>query len=183
MKLKNKAQIQMTENVIILFIFFILLIFAIVFFTRIQSGKQEIKISEDIQNRGLQIAQTISTLPELRCTKKAVTVLGCYDQANALALQSLVEQNNGYYFDQFSYSTVSIVKIFPESEDEQITAYDVNGNPILVSGSSPIVIYNNPKANFTSLIPTQLPMLLCDFTESTEKGDCSFAILNINVYS
>ena len=154
----------MTENVIILFIFFILLIFAIVFFTRIQTGKQEIKISEDIQNRGLQIAQSISTLPELRCTKKAVTVLGCYDEANALALQSLVEQNNDYYFDQFSYSTISINEIFPEVRE-------------------PIVIYDNKKANFTSLIPTQLPMLLCDFTESTEKGACSFAILNINVYS
>ena len=160
----NKAQIQMTENVIILFIFFILLIFAIVFFSKIQSGKQEVKISEDIQNRGLQIAQSISSLPELRCTKKAVTVLGCYDKANALALQSLVEQNNQYYFDQFKYSTVSINEIFPVEND-------------------PIVIYNNKKENSSNVIPTQLPMLLCDFTVSTEKGACSFAILNINVYS
>ncbi len=162
----KKAQIQMGENVIILFIFFILLVFAVIFFTKIQSAKVEQKVSEDVEGRGLQIAQRVSFLPELQCTKDNAPILGCYDEYNIAALDVLARrgENRDYYFDTFGYSVVSVYRVFPQVD-------------------SPLLIYSNPKDNFTSVLTTNTPITLCNFIDDTEKGDCSFAVLKIEVYN
>ena len=52
----KKAQVQISENIIILFIFFILLIFSIVFFARIQVAKERVSGDSDIELKALEIA-------------------------------------------------------------------------------------------------------------------------------
>ncbi len=158
----------MGENVIILFIFFILLIFAVVFFTRLQATKKEQVIGADIEGRGLQIAQRVALLPELQCTKdNAIITPGCYDEYSAFALDELAREgeNKVYYFDLFGFSTVSIYKVFPPKEEEK-----------------PLVIYNNTKEEFRAIIPTYIPITLCNFVSDVTKGQCSFAVLKVEVY-
>lgn len=159
----------MGENIIILFIFFLLLIFGVVFYSRIQSAKTEQKIAVDVEGRGLQIAQKISFLPELQCTKdNAEIAAGCYDLFSAEALKNLAAngQNTEYYSDIFGFSKVSIKEIFPEEKD----AY---------------VIYDNKKETYNSILTTNTPITLCDFVtdlEFREQGKCSFAVLKVEIY-
>lgn len=167
--LMRKSQIQMGENIIILFIFFVLLVFAIVFFTRLQSAKTEQKIDVDVTGRGLQIAQRVSFLPEVQCTKDNAEVFsGCYDEYSVKALAKLAEkgENSQYYYSIFGNSNISIKKIFP-------------GNNELSN-----VIYENPKKDYTSITTTNVPISLCSFkSASSRKGDCSFAVLKVEVYN
>lgn len=171
MKNKNikskKSQIQMGENVIIIFIFFILLIFAIVFFTKIQGAKTKQAIDIDITGRGLQIAQKVSFLPEVQCTKDNAEIFsGCYDEYSIKALDAIsgTKEHREYYYDVFGFSTVSVKKIFPVKEGD---------NP-------PLVLYNNTKGNYTSIIVSNIPISLCDFLNEKK---CSFGVLKVEVYT
>jgi hypothetical protein len=164
--LSKRGQIEMGEHVIVLFIFFILLIFAVVFFSRIQSIKTEKKVGVDIETRALQIAQRVLFLPELQCTRANAEVFpNCYDEHSAKSVGLLAKsgQNTEYYRAAFGYSVITIKKIFPVQEEE-------------------IVIYNDTKPDFRSITPTNVPITLCDFTSELAKEDCSFAVLTVSVY-
>jgi len=163
----KKSQIQMGENVIILFIFFMLLIFAVVFYTKIQSTKTAQKIETDITGRGLQIAQRIQFLPELQCTKGNTEIFpGCYDEFNIIALDKLARDglNREYYYGLFGFSRVFINRTFPIQDDNR-----------------ELFLYNNPKEDWISITTTNVPLTLCNFISGEE--DCSFAVLKVEVYN
>jgi len=166
MKKFKKSQIQMGENVIILFIFFILLVFAVVFYTRIQSTKTSQTVQEDISGRALAIAQQVTFLPGLQCTKDNAEVFtGCYDLYGAKALNVTSEDpsNSNVLYTTFGFSTVTIKSIYPEE-----------GNKF--------VIYNRTKDKYTSITATNVPLSLCDFSKP-EGVMCSFAVLKVEVYN
>src|SRR3989344_8041936 len=103
-RLSRRSQIQMGENVIIIFIFFILLIFAVVFFMKIQGAKTKQKIDIDVTGRGLQIAQKVAFLPEVQCTKDNAEIFsGCYDKYSIKALDAIsgTNENKEFYYDIF----------------------------------------------------------------------------------
>lgn len=162
----RKAQVQMGENVIILFIFFILLVFGIVFFTRIQTAQSAQKISQDVQGRGIEIAQKIAFLPEIQCSKTSVEQYACYDEVSLEALRGMTAngKTSEYYYPLLGYSTISIQNIFPVKQD-------------------PILIYNNTKPDYTSSIATFLPVVICNYLESPQGDACRFGVLDINVYN
>ena len=162
----KKSQIQLGENIIILFIFFILLIFAVVFFTRLQSTKIGKKISEDIEGRSLEISQRIQFLPEFQCSKNNAEIRsGCYDEYSIYGLEALNPNEKEYYFDIFGFSRVSVQKLFPTKKD-------------------PDIIYSREIANATNIIVTNTPIILCSFVDQGQaKGKCSFGVLKVEVFT
>ena len=165
-RLSRRSQIQMGENVIIIFIFFILLIFAVVFFMKIQGAKTKQRIDIDVTGRGLQIAQKVAFLPEVQCTKDNAEVFsGCYDEFSIKALDAIsgTKEHREYYYDLLGFSSVSVRKIFPAEEDQK-----------------PLVLYNNTKGNYTSIIVSNVPISLCNFLENKK---CSFGVLKVEVYT
>ena len=164
--MKKKSQIQMGENVIIIFIFFILLIFAVVFFMKIQGAKTKQKIDIDVTGRGLQIAQKVAFLPEVQCTKDNAEIFsGCYDEFSIRALDAISgsKEHKEYYYEVFGFSTVSVKKIFPAEENQKN-----------------LVLYNNTKGNYTSIIVSNVPISLCNFLVDKK---CSFGVLKVEVYT
>ncbi|MEK6886675.1 MAG: hypothetical protein AABW88_02475 [Nanoarchaeota archaeon] len=162
----KKSQMQMGENVIIIFIFFILLIFAVVFFMKIQGAKTKQRIDIDITGRGLQIAQKVAFLPEVQCTKDNAEIFsGCYDEFSIRALDAIsgTKAQRDYYYDVFGFSTVSVRKIFPIDIEQK-----------------PLVLYNNTLGNYTSIIVSNVPISLCNFLEDRR---CSFGVLKVEVYT
>ncbi len=166
MRKSKKSQIQMGENVIIIFIFFILLIFAVVFFMKIQGAKTRQAIDIDVTGRGLQIAQKVAFLPEVQCTKDNAEIFsGCYDEYSIMALNTTsgTKEHREYYYDVFGFSTVSVRKIFPEDENQKT-----------------LVLYNNTKGNYTSIIVSNVPISLCNFLSDKK---CGFGVLKVEVYT
>jgi len=157
----------MGENIIILFIFFVLLIFAIVFFARLQGAKTDKAIEEDVEGRAVQIAQRIAFLPEVQCTRENAEIFpDCYDEFSLRALQKLSGDlgTTSYYFDLFGNSIISVKKLFPVVNDT-------------------LIVYNNPKTEFTSITTSNTPITVCDFRSTLRKGLCSFGVLKVEVYN
>lgn len=166
--MNRNAQIQMGENVIILFIFFILLIFGVVFFTKIQSTKVQQDISEDIEGRGLQIAQQVLFLPELQCTRDGVEIPDCYDSKSIDAFSDLSSTSDfrDAYADLLGFTTITVSILFPKDD-----------------GAGDIILYDNAKTDFISKIPYYSPIIICDFSKSAEQKVCSFGVLRVDVYA
>ncbi|MEK6950328.1 MAG: hypothetical protein AABX13_01225 [Nanoarchaeota archaeon] len=116
--MNRRSQIQLTETIAILFIFFILLTVGIIFYYQYQKSA--------IKERGkeLAVARTIDTtlnvlfLPELLCSKgEAEPEDNCIDvmklrQANG----TMQEHLEGYYFQLFSFSNITIHALYPEEK-------------------------------------------------------------------
>ena len=147
----------MTETIIILFIFFILLVFAIVFFARIQGAQTEKAVSKDVSGRALQVLQKVLFLPEIQCSTSLSETSSCYDEYSVQALARVASrgENALYYSDLFGNSNISIKKLYPVEEE-------------------PIMIYSNPLGEDSNINPFRMPILLCDYNSDFAREDCSF---------
>lgn len=122
----KKSQVRMTETIAILFIFFLLVLFGLLFYSRIQSSMLEREQEEDKTLKSIQIAQKVSYFPELQCTTQAELVSGCIDIKKLESFQEIInqaEQNKLYYFQVFEYSKVYVEQIYPENKTWEI--YDL----------------------------------------------------------
>lgn len=156
-----KSQIHIGENVAILFIFFILLVVSLVFYSRLAETQIGMKQEEVFAAKALDITQRISYLPETQCSKDNVVESNCYDLHKLQALAKLAEMNRAHYFTLFGYANITIERIFPEDN------WRAN-------------IYNNAPAKFVEKQSIQIPVSICDFTNSTAK--CFFAVMTVDVF-
>ncbi|MBN2420803.1 hypothetical protein JXB27_00830 [Candidatus Woesearchaeota archaeon] len=171
-KKNKKAQVQMTENVIILFIFFILLVFSIVFYTRLQTAKIGDVSTEKAEMDAIEIAQKVLSMPELQCSVQGAATPDCYDFVSVNATASAMEKNPdlvNIYSNIFKFSTITIQKIFPEKDEEVF------------------VIYDKKNEELQDIMPTYSPIILCEYSQSNfgygQTRICSFGVLKVAVYS
>lgn len=125
-----KAQ-QMTETIAVLFIFFILIVFGIIFYAKYQTLALEQKAEETLGKRAIDTSLKALFLPEIACTKSEYDVGNdCVDElkmkAAAIEEGSGFFQDNEYYFDLFSYATITITYVYPTKGEEEktVTLYD-----------------------------------------------------------
>jgi len=160
----RKAQLKMGENIAIIFIFILLVVFGMVFFFKVQTVGIKIKQQENIELSAIQVAQKVSFLPELRCSSENIPVPDCYD---ALKMEYMMEVAQGpdgdeaYYYDTFKYSTIYVEEIFP--------------------GNRTWMIYDN-RGDKESKLSTQIPISIYDPMTST-LGGYYFGILHVGVWS
>lgn len=136
----RKAQVRMTETIAVLFIFFVLLLFGMIFYYRYQSTAIQEQKEELLAERAMSTTLRVLFLPELMCTQfTAEPIDNCIDGLklrqleNDGVIQSHVED---YYFELFSYATVTIYEMVP------------GGNFI------PHVIYDKPKPDSQNIEST-----------------------------
>jgi len=157
--MKNKkAQVRMTETIAILFIFFLLVLFGLIFYSRIQNASLERAMEEDTNIRSIQTAQKVSYFSEIQCTTEAQLPSGCIDILKLESFQEIVQQNQLYYRSVFGNSKVYVDQIFPENRTWEI--YDLR----------------KPEDRGEYRIP--VPVALHDPIEDI----ISFGVLHINVY-
>jgi len=157
----RKAQLKMGENIAIIFIFILLVVFGMVFFFKVQTVGIKIKQQENIELSAIQVAQKVSFLPELRCSSENVPVPDCYDALKMQNIQSVIEGDQVYYYEIFKYSTIYIEEIFP--------------------GNRTWMIYDN-RGDKESKLSTQIPISIYDPMTST-LGSYYFGILHVGVWS
>ena len=111
--MKNKSQIQMGETIAVLFVFFILIVVSFIFYVRVLKGNIQSESEELSQLKSVGIAQRVMFLPEIQCSEDNVIADNCVDILKLKSAQSIMSQNEVYYYDLLEYSNISISQIYP----------------------------------------------------------------------
>jgi len=113
----------MTETIAILFIFFLLVLFGMIFYMRIQNSTLEREREEDVTIKAIQIAQKASYFPEILCIEAQAEMLsGCIDILKLESFNKTLHegQNSLYYFQVFEFSRIYVEEIYPENKTWEI---------------------------------------------------------------
>ncbi|MCX8147062.1 MAG: hypothetical protein N3D84_01195 [Candidatus Woesearchaeota archaeon] len=163
----KKSQIQMMETVMVLFVFFVIVGLAFIFYSRIQTGKINEMNRQKAENEAVAIAQNVIYMPELQCSESDVQTDLCYDIYKLEAFSSMVKPNKAdiflFYRKDLGESVVNVEKIFPQSGKKW-------------------EVYNNTPLEMEKrgYITTEIPILLKDPTKRT--AQYSIGLLSIKVY-
>jgi len=160
-KLSRKAQLKMVETIAVMFVFFILLVLGIVFYSRMQTVTIKQESAERFTQKAIGISQIMMFLPELMCSEEGVTKESCFDYYKLRGFNAVVDldtDNKLYYYDQFGYANISIQMIYP--------------------GGNDIVIYDNPKPQWTTL--SNFPTPISIYNPKTKVK--SLGVLMVKIY-
>lgn len=115
-KMERKSQIQMGETIAVLFVFFILIVIGFMFYVKVIKGNIELEMEELSQLKSIGIAQRVMFLPEVQCSEDNIIIDNCIDILKLDSAQSLMRENEVYYYDLLEFSDVSIVQIYPTEQ-------------------------------------------------------------------
>jgi len=175
----RKGQAQMTETIAIIFIFFVLVLFGLLFYSRYQKVSLQQEAEEILATKAMEITVRTLFLPELLCTKgEAEPEENCVDMAKVEVLKERSEEDGtkyggffregkrkeAYYFDLLSNSRITLQEVFPEAEE-------------------PIVLYDNAKKDWTKMEPTYFVVSLKDWEPDWPEPRYRFGYLKVEVYS
>lgn len=110
----KKSQIQIGETIAVLFIFFILIIIGFIFYVKIIKGNIELEKEEMQQLKSVGIAQSIIFLPEVQCSEDNIIIDNCIDILKLTSAESIMNENELYYYDMLGFSDVTIRQIYPD---------------------------------------------------------------------
>jgi len=159
--MKKRSQIQIGENIAIIFIFILLVIGAMVFYSKIQRADFEIKHEEDLDKEFVQIAQKVSFLPEIRCSQENVPVENCIDKSKLNKFAELVNESYLYYENDLKTSTITLEQIFPDTGETWM-------------------LYENP-GDKESSFPAYIPVSIFDPTKGA-LGSYYLGVLIVQVW-
>jgi hypothetical protein len=158
-KFRKHGQIQMGETVAVVVIVIILLIIGIAFWGRVSNSDIEDINTQSQELSVIEIANTVSELPELKCYEAGVNKVKCLDMYK---IRSMNESMNNvevfkYYNSYFKNSKIIIMKLYPNvnTMEENITIYDakLNNNTKTLQISLPVNIVDGvEKTTFYGLI-------------------------------
>ena len=109
----KKSQIQIGETIAVLFVFFILIIIGFIFYVRVIKGNIELEKEELSQLKSIAIAQRVMFLPEMQCSEDNIITDNCIDILKLDSANSLMKENEVYYYDMLEFSDITIKQIYP----------------------------------------------------------------------
>jgi len=157
----KKSQIQMGENIAIIFIFILLVVGALLFYSKVQRAEFGISKDEVSDKEFVQIAQTVSFLSELRCSSENIPVDNCFDALKLDKFTSMVNSSYLYYENDLKASTIVLEQVFPD-----------NGKFW--------VLYNNTQ-NRSNSFPAYIPVSIFNATAGP-LGSYYMGVLVVNVW-
>lgn len=155
----------MTETIAILFIFFILLLFGIIFYYKYQQTAFQQEQEELLGARAMETTLKVIFMPELSCSRgEAEPEDNCVDilklqEANTV-LQKYIDS---YYFELFSYATITVHQVYPENKEW--------------------VLYEKLKPDYTRKEPTFFVVTLRDELAARDQARYNFGYISVEVYS
>jgi hypothetical protein len=152
---KKKSQLHILETIVVLAIFIIVVYLGFSFYTNLSVREIEDDQEENLQLKAINIAQKVSSFPEIRCSQENAVVDNCIDM---LRLSSFLEVD-GDYFDHFSFSKITVEEIYPHEQE--------------------LELYNVPLEGHSQKITTNIPVSLFD----PIKNEYNFGIIKTEVFS
>jgi len=104
----SKAQMEMTETIAVLLIFFVLLALGSFFFYRYYIDHIRAVSEETLITSSSVLLASITSLPEIKCANK-----DCVDTVKLFAFKELIEENKDYYFTSLGYKNIIVEQIYP----------------------------------------------------------------------
>jgi hypothetical protein len=158
----KKSQMQMNETILVLFIFFLILIFALIFVSKIQNVKIErLKYSNENLEM-IQVSKLLKKLPELSCSLNNVLIDNCYDLIKITAFKELLETRKDYFVNSPLVTTNITVYLFDPFKNADVKSWNIYDRPL----------------NNSNVRKMQFPITLYDPLTRTN----SFGILEIGYY-
>jgi hypothetical protein len=156
----KKAQIRMTETIAVLFVFFIIVVFGLIFYSQIQRSSFEKQKIAAAQEMSVSVSLRALFLPELRCSKgENIQVRDCIDLFKLESAGDVMDVQKDYYFHMFNFAKISVQEIYP--------------------GNQNWVLYENVKEGATTTIRTPVPVSLFEPVQRNFR----FGVLTIETYS
>lgn len=158
-KFSRKSQIQMLETIAVLAVFFILIIFGFIFYSKVLKSDIGNEKEENVQLNAIKIAQRASSLPELACSDGSVAIDNCIDIGKLEAVLNIINENDVYYFDKFSFSRITVNEVYPDEKEW--------------------VLYDKPLEEYSYKSATNIPISLFDPIGNKN----SFGVMSIVTFS
>ena len=126
-KKNKKAQMQMGETTAVVIIVIILLVIGIVFWNRVSSSDIQQLSSQSQELSVIEIANIVTSLPELQCYDSGVSSVKCLDWYKVLAMNNTINNPSdkkvySFYNNYFKNSRITIEQVYPV--ETNITIYD-----------------------------------------------------------
>lgn len=183
----KKAQSRMMETIGVLFIFFILIVFALIFYYNYQEVSLQERHRELVASRAMDTTLISLFLPELQCSRgNSEAEDNCIDLMKLRSLnQTFKRYSNEYYFNMFGYSHIYVQMVHPGNKSWTIyqrekLSIDSEGNTSIAwSIKEPTYfvvtlrdeVHGAPEMDITGSVPLE------------ERGVYSFGYLVVEVYS
>ena len=107
----------MGESIAIMIVFFIIVAFGLMFYSKIMESCSNMEKLENIELQAVQVAQKASFLPELQCSQENNVELNCIDLLKIDgATNAMKTYSTCLYADTFGLSVVRVVEIFPDAK-------------------------------------------------------------------
>jgi hypothetical protein len=118
-----KAQLKMTETIMVLIIFLFLLVFGLVVYARWAKTENNQAANEVASLIALQISQKVQFMPEIQCTTEGTIDFNCVDILKLEALKGIGDRERLIYEKLFPNTVVKITQVYPEEK-----SWDVYGS-------------------------------------------------------
>jgi len=163
----------MLETIVVLAIFFILVILGFVFYSKMFKSGVETQKDEAIQLNAIEIAQRAATLPELQCSQENVVKDNCVDLQKLNAAGGIGgimrnSENEIHYYDMFSFSKITVEKIYPTTHEWTIYDRQFEQNSRTLE-----------QEEYDYWVTTNIPLTIFDSVEN--KND--FGVMKIELFS
>lgn len=149
----------MIETISILIVFFMLVVFGLIFYSKVMKGSYAVKMEEKAQLDAIKLAEKASSLPELQYSQENIAGEGIdIYKLRAASVEMMSPENRIHYYDFLGFSTITIEEIYPEAK------------------SYPL--YDRYIDDFTDNITTNIPMTIYDPKTKTN----AFAVMVVSMY-
>jgi len=166
---RKKAQIQMTESIAVLVVFFIIVVMGFVFYFRVTQTTSVVKETESLELESVQVSQKISFLPEIECSDDNVRRENCIDLLKLDKASAIMIENSLDYYDAFQFAEVRIKQVFPQN--------DRNGDGN-INKDDDWILYSNVPPDWTDKLSTIIPTALRNVTHR----ETYFGLVIVDIY-
>ncbi len=149
--MKRKAQLQTMETIAVLFVFFILLALAMIFYLGFQKTEFEQSLHEQKRIQAAELAQLVLNLPELQKSKAGTTGVLSLDVYRLEALGSILSASSSagtvdaetqlVYATRFGRSKIFVREIYPQEREWLIYERGADGAQTVRPFFIPISLY------------------------------------------
>ena len=161
----KSAQMQMTETIAVIFIFFVLVLFGLIFYFKYQQVALKEEQQELLGARAMDTTLQALFMPELICSRgNAEPEDNCFDMLKVASASGIFQEHlTDYYFNLFGYANISIQPIYPQTQEA-------------------FILYDKPKPEFISKEPTFFVVTLRNDLETEGLSTYGFGYLIVEVY-